>query len=125
MTALSLNAERHMEDFSVDRKYEIWMKNALRMSSLSVSKTRALRRTHQVDLKRMRWNEVYRGARRSDIATQGKAAAEDLHMDMDDRWQRTVWDGSHGSSYYSHDDTAATHSIMSLEDVCKVQLNVV
>jgi len=28
---------------------------------------------------------VYRGARRCDIATQGKTAAEDLHMDMDDR----------------------------------------
>ena len=30
---------------------------------------------------------VYRGARRSDIATQGKTATEDLHMDMDDRGQ--------------------------------------
>lgn len=46
---------------------------------------------------------VYRGARRGDIATQGQTAAEDLHMDMDDRWQRTVWDGSSG---YSRDDAA-------------------
>lgn len=46
---------------------------------------------------------VYRGARRGDIATQGQTAAEDLHMDMDDRWQRTVWDGS---SDYSRDDAA-------------------
>lgn len=51
-----------------------------------------------------RWGEmVYRGARRGDIATQGQTAAEDLHMDMDDRWQRTVWDGSSG---YSRDDAA-------------------
>lgn len=31
---------------------------------------------------------VYRGARRSDTATQGKTATEDLHMDMDDREDR-------------------------------------
>lgn len=30
---------------------------------------------------------VYRRARRCDIATQGKTATEDLHMDMDDREQ--------------------------------------
>lgn len=40
-----------------------------------------------------RWDEmVYRWARRGDIATQGEAAADDLHMVMDDRWQRTFWD---------------------------------
>lgn len=47
---------------------------------------------------------VYRGARRRDIATQGKATADDLHMGMNDR---TVWDAS---SHYSHDAAAATQA---------------
>lgn len=34
----------------------------------------------------------YRRARRRDIATQGEAAADDLDMVMDDRWQGTFWD---------------------------------
>lgn len=38
---------------------------------------------------------VYRWARRGDIATQGEAAADDLHTVMDDRWQRTLWDVRH------------------------------
>lgn len=33
---------------------------------------------------------VYRGARRSDIATQGMTAAEDLHMDMDEMRENSL-----------------------------------
>lgn len=89
---LSLNVVRHVESFSVDRKYEIWMKKDRCAHNYSNPKG------GQTKLIGSRWGEmVYRGARRSDIATQGKATADDLHMGMDDRWQRKVWDGSHGS----------------------------
>lgn len=59
-----------------------------------------------------RWGEmVYRGARRGDIATQGQTAAEDLHMDMDDRWQRTVWDGSSGTMTLQESEEWSSHYI--------------
>lgn len=96
-----------MEYFSVYRKYGIWIKTHSNYGNLT--------RTNQVksEADEVKW--FYRGARGSDSAIQGEAAAQDLHMDMDDRWQRTVWDGSHGSSWYSRADAAATQSIMSLE----------
>lgn len=60
---------------------------------------------------------VYRGARRGDIATQGQTAAEDLHMDMDDRWQRTVWDGSSGTMTLQESEEWSSHYIKrSLEE---------
>ncbi len=63
---------------------------------------------------------VYRGARRGDIATQGKTAADDLHMDMNDRWKNSLrwftWFFVLQSRWYcSHTECNVTADVWSVE----------